>query len=57
MPSTHKVTFKLNGKAVETAVEPEGTVADTEAELGIADWVDPETGIPAEEAITRLEDH
>lgn len=32
-------------------------VAEAESELGIADWVDPETGQPAEETLTRLEEH
>ena len=36
---------------------PAGPIAEAEAEFGIAEWVDPETGIPAEEATTRLEDH
>jgi hypothetical protein len=33
------------------------SVVEAEAEIGIAEWVDPETGQPAEEVITRLEDH
>ena len=41
--------------------ESEGTLSETiqeaEAALGIADWIDPETGEPAEEGIPRLEDH
>ena len=38
-------------------VEPEETLAEAEGEIGIADWIDPETGEPAEEARPRLEDH
>ena len=30
---------------------------ETEAELGISDWIDPETGVPAEDSVPRLEDH
>lgn len=41
----------------ETTLEPEQSVSEVEAEIGIAEWVDPETGQPAEEVITRLEDH
>lgn len=41
----------------EAALEPGETVAEAEAEIGIADWVDPETGQPAEAVATRLEDH
>ena len=37
--------------------EPGESVAEAEAEIGIADWVDPETGAPAEESVPRIEDH
>jgi len=30
---------------------------EAESEIGIADWIDPDTGEPAEEPIPRLEDH
>ena len=39
------------------APEPGETVQEAEAEIGIAEWVDPETGLPAEEGVPRLEDH
>ncbi len=32
-------------------------LAEAESEIGIADWLDPDTGEPAEEPIPRLEDH
>lgn len=38
------------------APEPGETLADAEAEIGIADWVDPETGEPAEEQRPRIRD-
>lgn len=38
-------------------VEPDDTLAEVESEIGIADWIDPETGAPAEEERPRLEDH
>ncbi len=41
----------------DTEVEPGDTVREAEADLGIAEWIDPETGEPAEESIPRLEDH
>ena len=37
--------------------EPGETVKEAEADLGIAEWIDPETGELAEESIPRLEDH
>ena len=38
----------------DDAVEPGETLEEAEAEIGIADWVDPETGEPAEESVPRL---
>lgn len=38
------------------APEPGETVAEAEAEIGIADWIDPETGVPAEEERPHIED-
>jgi len=37
--------------------EPGESVEQAEAEIGIADWVDPETGELAEEQTPRIEDH
>jgi hypothetical protein len=39
------------------AIEPGETVQEAEAEIGIAEWVDPDTGEPAEEERPRLEEH
>ena len=45
----------------EDALEPGETLHDAleeaEHDLGIADWVDPDTGEPAAETRPRLEDH
>ena len=41
----------------EGAQEPGETLAEAENEIGIADYVEPETGAPAEEQRPRLEDH
>jgi hypothetical protein len=30
---------------------------EAEAELGINEWIDPDTGVPAEDNVPRLEDH
>jgi hypothetical protein len=43
--------------AEELETEPGETLAEAEAEIGIADWIDPETATPAEEERPRLEDH
>jgi hypothetical protein len=37
--------------------EPGESVEQAEAEIGIADWVDPETGELAEVQTPRIEDH
>jgi hypothetical protein len=37
-------------------VEPGETLEEAEADAGITDWIDPETGEPAEESIPRLEE-
>jgi hypothetical protein len=41
----------------ETDYEPGESVEEAEAEVGMADWIDPETGEPAEESVPRIEDH
>ena len=41
----------------ESGYEPGEGLDEAEGELGIADWVDPDTGQPAEESVPRLEDH
>lgn len=33
------------------------TLQEAEAEIGIAEWLDPETGQPAEEEVARIEEH
>ncbi len=37
-------------------IEPGETLEEAEAEIGIADWIDSETGEPAEEGVPRLGD-
>jgi hypothetical protein len=45
------------GDAADDGVEPGETLEEAERELGIAEWLDPDTGSPAEGTYTRLEDH
>jgi hypothetical protein len=40
-----------------TVLEPGETLEEAEDEIGIADYLDPDTGQPAEEGTPRLEDH
>ncbi|HXZ50496.1 MAG TPA: hypothetical protein VEH51_00715 [Burkholderiales bacterium] len=44
-------------QAAETDFEPSETLEEAEAELGVAEWIDPDTGEPAEESVPRIEDH
>jgi hypothetical protein len=41
----------------ESAFEPGETLEEVENEIGIANWIDPDTGEPAEEDATRTELH
>lgn len=41
----------------EDTIEVDQTTEEAEQDVGIADWVDPETGLPAEESVPRIEDH
>ena len=41
----------------EETLEVGETLEEAEAEIGIAGWVDPETGEPAEEEVSRIEEH
>lgn len=36
--------------------EPAETLLEAEGEIGISDWIDPDTGLPAEESFTHLND-
>jgi hypothetical protein len=55
--STAQLALAALREGIESALEEGESVAEAEAEIGIAEWVDPETGQPAEEIATRLEDH
>jgi hypothetical protein len=43
--------------SADSDFEPGESVEQAEAEIGISDWVDPETGELAEEQTPRIEDH
>jgi hypothetical protein len=42
--------------SADSDYEPGESLAEVEAEIGIADWSDPETGMPSEE-MHHIEDH
>jgi hypothetical protein len=43
--------------AEETGYEPGESLEEAESEIGIAEWIDVDTGAPAEESVPRIEDH
>ena len=46
-----------NRAADEDELESEDTLAEVEAQLGVADWIDPETSAPAEDSVPHIEEH
>jgi hypothetical protein len=47
----------LAGGAAAGEFEAEETLQEAESELGISEWIDPDTGGPAEDNVPRIEDH
>lgn len=48
---------RLAGGATEDDFEAGESLQEAESEIGVADWIDPDTGVPAEDNVPRLEDH
>jgi len=44
-------------EVAESTIEAGETLEEAESEIGIADWIDQETGQPAEESIPRIKDY
>jgi len=48
----------LAGGAADSEFDPEAeTLQEAESEIGMSDWIDPDTGGPAEDHIPHIEDH
>ena len=47
----------LSGGTTAEELEPPEALQEAESELGINEWIDPDTGGPAEDNIPRIEDH
>ena len=45
------------GSGGNGAPEPGETLSEAESEIGIADYIDADTGAPAEDSVPRLEEH
>ena len=49
---------RLTSGAVEGEPDIEAPdLQEAESEIGVNDWIDPETGGPAEDSVPRIEDH
>jgi hypothetical protein len=48
---------RLAGGATEGELEAGETLQEAESEIGMSEWIDPDTGGPAEDSVPRLEDH
>jgi hypothetical protein len=46
-----------HGTPEEDELESEDTLAEVEAQLGVSDWIDPETSAPAEDSVPHIEEH
>lgn len=47
----------LSGGAGDGELDPVDTLQEAESEIGISEWIDPDTGVPAEDSVPRIEDH
>ena len=47
----------MEAAGAESEVEVGETIAEAEDEVGIADWIDPETAALAEDGVPHLEEH
>ena len=45
------------GAAEEDEGQVPGALQEAESELGVNEWIDPDTGGPAEDHVPRIEDH
>lgn len=55
-PSRDAALQDLLNEDTEGEFEEGETLEDAEAEIGISNWIDPDTGLPAEEITPRLSD-
>lgn len=56
-PNRAEAVADMESGGEAEGVEPEVTLEETEAEIGVTGWVDPDTGDLGETWAPRLEDH
>jgi hypothetical protein len=48
---------RLAGGVADDDFEAGESLQEAESEIGMAEWIDPDTGVPAEDHVPRIEDH
>ena len=48
---------RLAGGEAGGEFDPGESLQEAESEIGMAEWIGPDTGVPAEDNVPRLEDH
>ena len=48
---------RLSGGAAGGEFGVGETLEEAESEIGVSEWIDPDTGGPAEDGVPRIEDH
>jgi hypothetical protein len=56
-PFTTRAEAELDMQSGGNDLEPGESLQEAESELGISDWIDPDTGGPAEDSVPHIEDH
>jgi hypothetical protein len=56
-PTLTEAVEDMKDNADSGAADAGEMLDDAEGDLGIADWIDPDTGLPAEDSVPRIEDH
>ena len=54
---TLKDAVDAMNSAGDSQYEPGETLEEAEEEIGMSQWIDPDTGQPAEDGVPRIEDH
>lgn len=55
-PSLLDAMQDMQNEDIEGEFEEGESLLEAESEIGISDWIDPETGMPAEESTARFRD-
>jgi hypothetical protein len=56
-PFTSAAEAQADLAGSETALEPGAVLREVEDEIGVADWIDPDTRSPAEHGVPHIEEH